>query len=208
MIVVCFPALLTTTTMTDDRGSRTMTPDQINVEALLATRDYYNNTQSDITGEFGQSGRLTGEFGPSGHLAQTLERSDEFQTGDMEKSGNYGNYTMGSTSDISLPPGLTQTMERSASGDLSQERLTYSGELEENGLRVGTAESVRYPDSLDGTGEMDKSGRREEEDGEFDQSEERFEGKRTGPLQVSVTIPSMGEEDDSGDSVDDMSSMH
>ena len=79
--------------------------------------------------------------------------------------------------------------------------MTYSAELERNGgLQAGggTAESVRYPDSLEGTGEMMDE----------DEEEEERLGKRAGPLQVSVTIPSMGEEDESGgDSMEEVSSV-
>lgn len=168
-----------------DMGTRTMTPDQMNVEALLQSHDYFTNTQSDgeTTGEFGQSRHLTHssqEFSQSLTLTQSMRKSTEFG------HGNRMAYSLGTTSDMSLPPGLTGTLDRS--GGLGRsDRFTYTVDSD--------SDFRRYPDSLEGTGDFGQT---------LDSTAGYGNGAKTGsldaPRQVSVTIPSVVDEDsESGD---------
>ena len=53
--------------------------------------------------------------------------------------------TMGSTSDMSLQEGLTQTLER----EESEKHMSYTFDSESD-----MKHSVKYPDSLEGTGRL------------------------------------------------------
>ncbi|KAK2149200.1 hypothetical protein LSH36_463g06057 [Paralvinella palmiformis] len=131
----------------------TQTSDQINVEALLQSQDYFANTQSDLGSTAGDA-----EFAQMGKLTYSLTRSEElrYQSMVMQQSP-------GSTSDMSLAPGLTKTLER------SEEELAQDSRQS-------------YDDNSDLQLTDEKKGKTKE-------------AARSGPLQVSVTIPSVGEED-------------
>ena len=131
----------------------TQTSDQINVEALLQSQDYFANTQSDLGSTAGDA-----EFAQMGKLTCSLTRSEElrYQSMVMQQSP-------GSTSDMSLAPGLTKTLER------SEEELAQDSRQS-------------YDDNSDLQLTDEKKGKTKE-------------AARSGPLQVSVTIPSVGEED-------------
>lgn len=141
----------------------TQTSDQMNVEALLESRDYLANTQTDLGSTAGDS-----DLGQSGKLTYSLTRSEElrYQSVVMQQSP-------GSTSDMSLAPGLTKTLERS-----------------EEELAQDSRQSHDDNSDLQLTAEREKSGH----------------PGHSGPLQVSVTIPSVGEEDSqTQESYDDVS---
>ena len=171
-------------TMTlSDLNTRTMTPDQINTEALLQSRDYFNITSGTESGSdmaatggtlrLGQSGegvrRSGDQYGGLGHSGEALRRSgDQYgglgqsgqgarlpadQYGGLGRSGEvvrrsgdqygvlgesgealrrsadqYGGQmmtTMGSTSDMSLPSGLTETLQRN-DDPRDSDRATYT----------------------------------------------------------------------------------
>ncbi len=160
----------------------TITSDRINMEALLASRDYFTNTQSDLA----TTGADLVGTGQSDHLLDyPLGRSADYsQSGGLRQ-------TMGSTSDMSLSPGLTQTLERSEE-ELNQSKrlMTFSVDSDTERRTSG-----RYPDSLEGTGgdveaSRDFQGLRLGVSGE----EGGAGPGRSGPLQMSVMIPSVGEE--------------
>ena len=107
-----------------------MTPDQMNVEALLASQDYLRSTMTDLSS--------TADLR---NLAASLDLralSEASETG-----GGAGVRTMGSTSEMSLPAGMTQTLEREES------ELTSRPVDSESDMRI----SAKYPDSLEGTGD-------------------------------------------------------
>ena len=111
-----------------------MTPDQMNVEALLASQDYLQTTMTDLTS--------TADLR---NLAASLDLhalSEASETGGM-----VGGRTMGSTSEMSLPAGMTQTLEREESEIMS--RGVDSVDTESD-----MRHSAKYPDSLEGTGAL------------------------------------------------------
>lgn len=226
-----------------------MTPDQMNVDALLQSGQYLNQTMSTDGGsttDFGRTGDL-GTIRSTEFSRTTLEGEEEQEESETheeysrhlrlsrseelnfsQRSGDYGTQSaeFGTQSRE-----LGQHRERNGvrtSGTFGRSgRLTYTtsefgqteseyhytGKFSENGERQELQASGNYPDSLEGTAEINYS------EGAFSQSQEESEttrgsehspASRSGPRQVSVTIPSMaqsdsGTEDGGSGSVEDVS---
>ena len=97
--------------------------------------------------------------------------------------------TMGSTSDMSLPEGMTRTMER----DESEKLLSYTVDSESDMKLSG-----KYPDSLEGTQERSQRA-------SVDRSRDDYNngGGSTRPaVTVSVTMPSVVDEEEYYDDQD------
>ena len=146
-----------------------MTPDQMNVDILLNSQDYLGNTRSDLltTDDFQQTGdqpggqTMTRSFDQSEEIQvvvrnrqsydisdQSYRTGDDFDLVDSTRLNLRLAETPGSTSDMSLPEGLTQTLEREES-----EKLSFTVDSESD-LKM----SGKYPDSLEGTGNSHISG--------------------------------------------------
>ena len=165
-----------------DLGTRTMTPDQMNVEALLQSRDYFASTQSPSELE------ATGDL--SERPAHSFDGTLDSQSQTQRKSADFyfGRYSMGTTSDMSLPAGLTRTLEDTG-GLRGSERFTYTVESDSD-----FRQSAKYQNGLEGMGDFEQT---------MGSSGNQLQQPRVtqdGPRQVSVTIPSVAEEDsESGD---------
>ena len=162
----------------------TLTPDQMNLDALLQSKDYFTNTQSDLasTTDLAYSAKVA----PG--LRGSLDRYPVGRSRDLEQSSRM-TFTLGSTSEMSLPAGLTGTLEQSeenfgaggTGGSDKHPMATYTMASEG---RI----SPTYPDSLEGTGGvLGDTGGSEPHQGP---------ANGRGPARhVSVMIPSVGEED-------------
>ena len=105
------------------------------------------------------------------------------------RSGGVMLRTMGSTSDMSLPEGMTRTMERGESEKL----LSYTVDSESDMKLSG-----KYPDSLEGT--QDRS-QRASVDRSRDDGGAAMTGARPA-VTVSVTMPSVVDEEEYYDDQD------
>jgi hypothetical protein len=139
----------------------------MNVDAILQSQDYLANTQSDLGNTEPDL-----DVGLSEKFTFSMTRSDEY----YQHSSFAGliRQSIGSTSDMSLAPGLTKTLERSEEELAQDSRQSYSTESD---LRMI---------------------------GQLATGPRKMVGTRTAPLQVSVTIPSVGDED-SQESYEDVS---
>ena len=181
-----------------DLDSRTMTSDQMNMDALIQSRDYFANTQSDLasTNDLAYPAKVAGTRG-------SMERSAEFRypvgrSADLEQSSKM-TFTLGSTSDMSLPAGLCGTLDHSeelatAGGTSDSVKLPGTYTMDSQGS-VELRASSRYQDSLEGTGEDGQLRGTHTVLGDAASSTNGHQGARAGPRQVSVMIPSAGEED-------------
>ena len=146
-----------------DRDSMNMTPDQINVDVLLNSQDYLANTQSDLmtTEDFQQTGEhmgrtVTRSFDQSEEIKVAATTGQSYDYTDHSYDMRYSmereegtrhqlRYfeTPGSTSDMSLPEGMTQTLEREDSEKVLSHTVDSESDLKMSG---------KYQDSLEGTG--------------------------------------------------------
>ncbi len=186
-----------TTTSMSDRDTRTMTPDQMNVEALLQSREYFGQSygsQSDVgsTTEFGH--QMSRTWDQSCRLTQTLEESTEFSQSKM---------TTQSESELRI----TERYPDSLEGTLDYGTLDQSeGQIEMLGHTgtLGNTDTIGHTETLGGTGSLEEAAK--PIGTSTSMTDQRIIARP--PLTVSVTIPSMEQTESSGDeSIEDVSEL-
>lgn len=166
-----------------------MTPDQLDIHALMQSRDYMINS---LTSEGG-----TGELRFTGKSTQSLQRSAELRGGGrMPQTLSTMGRSLGHSSDFMQSGNLTYTPSEVLDTD-SLEGFRERG-MSNTGSYGDDEELKGLGNTLDATGTMSDLG--EEQPGKL----------KSGPLQVTLTLPSMenpasGSDDQSIEDVSEIS---
>ena len=167
-----------------------MTPDQLDVHALMQSRDYMMNS---LTSDGG-----TGELRFTGKSTQSLQRSAELRGGGrMPQTLSTMGRSLGHSSDFMQSGNLTYTPSEADSLEGFRER-GVGNTMHSTGSYGDDEELKGLGNTLDATGTMSDFG-------------EAQPGKlKSGPLKVTLTLPSMenpasGSDDQSIEDVSEIS---
>lgn len=179
-------------TLTD---ADTMTPDQLDVQALMQSREYMMNSMTQSEGG-------TGDLRFTGKSTQSLQRSAELRGGGrMPHTMSSLGRSLGQSSDFMQSGNLTYTPSEVLDTDSLEgfRDRDMNNTMQSTGSYADEDELRRMGNTLEGTGNLS--------DFESNQPDEKL---KSGPLQVTLTLPSMehaasGSDDQSIDDVSEMS---